>query len=367
MKSKTREPNPAKKGKRMFYVIRHTFIAIILLSFASLDASAVQFSQLFAFGDSYSDPGNFASIPGTVPRPAPYTPGVDPPSYYDGGRFTNGPVWVERVANRLGLAAAPALQGGTNYAFGGAKAGPLADPPGSAFPPTEANPPSLRDQAHQLLSQWGGAVPSDALYVILGGNNDVLGDALPIAGGGGDPSQVLTDAADHIAQMMGDLASAGAVNFLVLNLSDLGLTPDILFGLGPAPSSTARSVTMAFNDELGAALDGVENNHAIKLIRFDTFGFFDSVVSNPTAFGFTDTIVPSAINPVVAANFGLSVPDPDEAVWWDGVHPTAALHQALGDAVIRVVTVPEPLTASMGLVGLAVLGFGTCRRRWDAI
>lgn len=44
------------------------------------------------------------------------------PPYFR-GRFSNGPVWVEDLADRLALDLEPSLQGGTNFAFGGAETG----------------------------------------------------------------------------------------------------------------------------------------------------------------------------------------------------------------------------------------------------
>src|SRR6516164_3574154 len=70
------------------------------------------YSNLIVFGDSISDTGNGFLFTGGV---------ATAPPYFD-GHFSNGPMWVEVLADRLGLPApAPSLGGGTNYAFGGAE------------------------------------------------------------------------------------------------------------------------------------------------------------------------------------------------------------------------------------------------------
>ena len=52
------------------------------------------------------------------------TSGAEPASPYVDGEFSNGPVWVQDLAARLGLPAlTPSLAGGTDYAFGGATTG----------------------------------------------------------------------------------------------------------------------------------------------------------------------------------------------------------------------------------------------------
>ena len=183
----------------------------------------------------------------------------------------------------------------SNYAFGGAKTGPLASPPGSAFPPTLSNPaPSLLDQSYQLQNEYGGNLPQDALYIVFGGANEIYSDALPVAASGGDPSPILTNTADNIGGVINGLASAGAVNFLVLNMFKLGRTPQINFIGIPSNAATARSVTMAFNSTLNSVLDNLTNNLTINLIQFDLFNFFESVIANPTAFGFTNVTLPCA-------------------------------------------------------------------------
>ena len=70
-------------------------------------------SALFVFGDSLSDNGNGYPI-------ANYP--ISPPNAQ---RWSNGPVAVDYLAAKLGLALTPSTQGGTNYAYGGAATGPV--------------------------------------------------------------------------------------------------------------------------------------------------------------------------------------------------------------------------------------------------
>src|SRR4051812_32535836 len=78
---------------------------------------------IYAFGDSLTDTGNFSlSTLGVVPLSPPYAP----------GRFSNGQLWIERVAAAYGTQMTPSLAGGNNYAFGGATTGGTV-PPGVTF------------------------------------------------------------------------------------------------------------------------------------------------------------------------------------------------------------------------------------------
>src|SRR5215471_17330655 len=117
-----------KKGRFLLA----TILALGCLATATTHATA--YSALYVFGDSLSDSGNNAIVfaPNTTPVPISGNDFI-PTFPYASGRYTNGPVWAQDFAAGLGLGVSPSLLGGTNFAFGGARTGPLN--PGQ-FPPT---------------------------------------------------------------------------------------------------------------------------------------------------------------------------------------------------------------------------------------
>ena len=87
-------------------------IALLVFSWPDAEVRAGDITGIVSFGDSLTDTGNLFAATGQPPAP-----------YYQ-GRSSNGPVWVEYLANQLGVAApTPSLLGGTNYAWAGAATG----------------------------------------------------------------------------------------------------------------------------------------------------------------------------------------------------------------------------------------------------
>ncbi len=100
--------------KRQQTLLACLSITALVLGAAGQANGQAPFDEFIVFGDSLSDTGNvFISL------------GVPPsPPYFD-GRFSNGPVTVEHVADQLGFPALlPSIIGGTNFAWGGAETGP---------------------------------------------------------------------------------------------------------------------------------------------------------------------------------------------------------------------------------------------------
>ena len=109
---------------------------------------------MVVFGDSLSDSGNNALVPGLYQPNQVITGNTYVPSAtYGPAGPGDGPVWASYVAAALGVTLTPSLAGGTNYAFGGAKTGP--DP--SAFPY------SLLTQANQYLTATNNTASANGL------------------------------------------------------------------------------------------------------------------------------------------------------------------------------------------------------------
>lgn len=271
--------------------------SLLLLASATLSAGPI--SALNVFGDSLSDTGALTILsPGDCP----------PPPYFD-CRFSNGPVWAEVLAAELGLSAATAYAGGTNYAIGGQRTDQV-----------------LNGQLPAFLGTNGGMADPNALYIIWAGGNDFLQNTPP---GTYSP---LTAADNIIATVLG-LSAAGATDFFIPNLP------------------LAAPWAFAFNTALAAGLNGLGGG--LDIILFDAVALLIEITSNPAAYGFTNVTDPCFTGVSVCAN-------PDEYLNWDPVHPTAAAHQVIA-AAARAALIPEPGT--LAIFGLGLVGLGWSRRK----
>jgi outer membrane lipase/esterase len=289
-------------------------------------AATPSYSNMYVFGDSLSDTGNISYyFGGQIPQP-PYYP----------GRFSNGLIWVDDLAADLGLSISPSYPGGNNYAWGGAVTGPG----GGVLPPY-----ALLDQRDFFLEDHDGVADPDALYVIWGGGNDVL-------------DEDSANAPENLAAIISSLAAAGAVNFLVPNLPNIGLVP---LSLQDGSSAVKEQLTLDFNAELAQIIDELSATLPVNIVTLDVFGIFNDILESPGDWGYTNWTDPCYEGPLGIGGPGEVCDDPDAWVFWDGIHPTAHSHQLLADAALDALS-PVPLPAALPLF-LAALGAVGIRRR----
>lgn len=318
----------------MSRLLRRAALAALTFAAASVAgaASAQTYDRLVVFGDSLSDNGNLYLATGGSTPPSPP---------YGAGRFSNGPVFTERLgfdaANFMGP-----VTGSINYAFGGARTD------------SQASPPGMRLQLGQYL-QRGGTFGSNDLVSVLGGANNIF-QGLPAAGASASPTAAIAPVAQSAAAdinfIVNGIAQAGAGTVLVTNLPKLSITPQ--FRGTPAAPLADYAVT-TFN---GALLTGLTATAAAQqgtnIILMDLFKVGDVVAANPSAFG---------VSNVTQACFdGASLcSNPDDYFYFDGVHPTAK-----GHAVIAQLANDYLYYGDLGSQ-TAVLGETAWRHREDAL
>ncbi|HBY42678.1 MULTISPECIES: autotransporter domain-containing protein [unclassified Brevundimonas] len=310
--------------------------ALAALSLAAVSAagaaSAQSYNRLVVFGDSLSDNGNlYLATGGTTPTSPPY----------GAGRFSNGPVFTERLGFTAANFMGP-VTGSINYAFGGARTD------------SQTAPLGMRLQLGQYL-QRGGKFGAGDLVSVLGGANNIF-QGLPAAGASPNPTgsiaPVAQSAAADINFIVNGIAEAGAGTVLVTNLPKLSLTPQ--FRGTPAAPLADYAVT-TFN---GALLTGLNTTAAARpgtnIILMDLFKVGDVISANPSAFGVSN-VTQACFNGVTLCS------NPDDYFYFDGVHPTAK-----GHAVIARLANDYLYYGDLGSQ-TAVLGETAWRHREDAL
>jgi phospholipase/lecithinase/hemolysin len=313
--------------------------------------AATPFSAIYSFGDSLSDAGNLYTISQNPIYGIPH----QPLSPYSDGRFTDGNVWVQDLAQMLHMPAVTAsLLGGNDYAYGGATTGT-----------TDIHAATLIDlpsQVEQFAAEHPGGASSTALYTIWAGANDIFAalDALETnAINMTEADAVVGEAAENEAEAAAELHTLGAEDFLVINVPNLGLTPAYL---GSGQQAEATTLAKLFDTDLEAAFASLRG---ITVYTVDAFDLLDYAVANPDKYGFTDVSSACWTGGFTGGN-GSLCSDPDQHLFWDDVHPTSIGHQIVADAAIGAIgaAAPEPSTWALMLVGFAGFGaFAGLKRR----
>ncbi len=243
------------------------------------------------FGDSLSDTGNLFLALGQQQPPS--------PPYFQ-GRFSNGPVLPEWIAQRLGFAAPrPALAGGSNYAVAGAQTGAGILPNGA---------PNVGQQIESYLSQ-DRPESGDLFYLFAGANDLIFAQRSPEA------------IADNLTDHISTLAEAGAQQFLVGNLPDIGQLPAVL---RQGQGDLLTGAVLATNQALAARFESLEQQFGIEILELDIAGAFEEILDNSQELGFSQTTEP-ALDPLT----GEVVENPEEYLFWDEIHPSTRTYELI--------------------------------------
>ncbi|WP_428394652.1 DUF4214 domain-containing protein [Lichenicoccus sp.] len=297
-------------------------------------AALPTYSALYAFGDSLSDAGNLSIVTAVAGR-EPVSPPYHQEQYgsISGNVFSNGPTWVQDLSVALGLGTlSPSLATGNDFAYGGAETGPT--------PQNASNPGIEAISLPAQLTQFQAKVPSpsaNALYTVSIGANDLLAI---LSSSGLSAAQQTTDVTDAVSNEIGfikSLVTNGAKSMLVLNVPDLGKTPDVMQGqangsgvASAAFDAEATQLTAEYNTQLASQLTTVTGLSA-KIV--DGFTLVDNAVAGPVAYGLSNVTTPVWSGNFTSASSGTLAATgtgaQNQYLFWDHLHPTEAGHQAI--------------------------------------
>src|SRR6185437_8475168 len=127
------------------------------------------------------------------------------------------------------------------------------------------------------------------------------------------------------------LIGRGAHNFLVLNVPDLGKTPDETAN-GSAAAANASALAALYNSELAAALRPLQTVPGYRVDLVDTFSVLNQVSADPGAYGFTDVTDPVWTGNLTNSGSGTLAATgsaQNQFLFFDSLHPTSQAHLLL--------------------------------------
>ncbi|RZI83939.1 MAG: hypothetical protein EOP38_10940 [Rubrivivax sp.] len=310
-------------------------VAAALVAALGLSQGAwAQYSKVVVFGDSLSDTHRIYEFTKAV-----FGVGLPPSPPSMLGRFCDGPVAVENLAQKLN---APIL----NYSFAGSQTGYgtlVLIPWGiltqvnehlnhGAMVPTITTLPLISDLT-SLIPGTGRADPK-ALYFIWSGPDDFY------APGGMAPKTIET-ATRNIQQAITSLYNAGARYFFIPTMPDLSITPRALEKEQTQPGYIAKASLLStqFSDALKKALvTSAAKAPKARIMVFDTLPFLAVEKAKAEAEGKNTTQVchHGTLNWTIF-NTDPPCPDPENYLFWDDNHPSAAANRVLGEAWAKAV------------------------------
>jgi len=291
----------------MFFFSRVTFVLAtkigigIAMSQAGRQSSGVfetTRGRIVAFGDSMTDNGGAWILSNhTWPKD---------PAYFD-HHFTNGPVWVEYLAQKLGMELIDLAIGGatSNNSVVKGVTGRTGNIP----------VPSAMDQLASFLESH--SVDAQDLYVIMIGANDILYD------------YTIEGVIPAIKYMITNLHKNGATKFIVASYPNLASLPLHAYS---SPSVTYRlgKLSTDLQTSLRSLRYSLCRASGINVGFMDVFGLFQNMLEDPVNYGFdADTTGESCLVGAYSEAPRTLCPDPDRYIFWDEYHPTRVVHQYL--------------------------------------
>jgi phospholipase/lecithinase/hemolysin len=235
---------------------------------------------------------------------------------------------------------------GTDFAVGGAVTGPTAinsalsqlDGLSAQLSTFKRDVPTPQANALATVSIGGNdilAILNAANFSTIYGTGTTLGNVAATAAG--------TDVAQSVAleaTFLSGLISTGVTNIVVMNVPDIGTTPEAL--AMTAAQDAAGTVLSAYYNQLLAADINALNQGQVTIKIDDAFSMIDSVVANPSVSGLTNvttpvysgdssTFVPADLATTITANW-------NQYLFFDTIHPTETGQTGLAQQALLQLT-----------------------------
>jgi phospholipase/lecithinase/hemolysin len=320
---------------------------ILLFGFAVCPAQAA-FTSLYIFGDTVSS---------TTDSPG----GSD----YYGNRYSNGRVWVEVLAQQLGLT--------NNYWYSTNSSNPLSYTNLSASSTNwsySSNNNSYYDHNSALLvpevnSFSAPTNATNALFIVWVNDADfvdILNQTTPILIS--PPyttaqlpqwTNVFNLSLTNHFQVITNLYAKGARTLIMPNAVDLTKVPGYAYYLNSSNALFFRQRVMAFNAAFANTLNSAKAScPGLTIYVPDFFALLDNVVSNSANYGLTNALDANGLSigareDSALTNKALNGPGTNY-IFWDYEDPSAKFHAVLADVAQQLIS-PARITNFTVLTG----------------
>jgi len=289
-----------------------------------------EYNAVVAFGDSLTDHGGLQSYIGL------YDPIENPYGAFN--VWSNGDTWVEYFADELGATLDNnAIAGATTYGHENEAIQEMSD---------DGDLPNLGlvGQVNTYIDSSPTFIPSTTLFTIWIGGNDLLefsrgeaytNDPVTLIT---NPVHLITRAMSNIQTAITNLHSEGAVNFLILNLPDLGSTPRFI-NLSDNEQAAATAMSTSYNGALSTLVSNLRSNMpGVTIHYFDVFTYLNNMIDDDVFDNTTDTYM--TLDEDGNYTGGTNGPAEDY-LFWDMIHPMTKAHEYLGLEVADTVLAEE--------------------------
>jgi len=285
----------------MFSIFLSFFLIILTTNLLS-NAQKPPFDTIVSFGDGNTDTGNVYKLTNQQ------WPLVPP--YYQ-GRFSNGPVWIEKLN----------ISKIMNYAYDGATIDN--DNLIAGFTgPNRTRVPGVRQQIKYYLSNNDITTINLArtLYVIWAGADDYL-----------DNSSLTSDlVVNSLMDAVYDLVLVEIANLLIINLPPLQSYPDFN---NSTYNSTLSERVIDHNNYLVSNISQIQTNYETTTIKiFDLYSLITGILSNNSIL--TLNKINKCWN-IVNYNIVSQCTNPNNYVFIDDFHFTTSIHQTIANNIVQ--------------------------------
>jgi phospholipase/lecithinase/hemolysin len=279
------------------YIVRSRNIVLFLIVIFfvyQIQSENIPYDTIVCFGDSMSDTGNVYNLT-DFKWPL--------PSYYE-GRFSNGPVWIEKLT----------IAKLVNYAYGSATSDN-----NLVIGVTEFNTvvPGVRQQ----IAMYKNATDltkinfDRTIYVIWAGGNDYFFNASL------NPSTVVNSLMNGI----NDIIQIGGTHFLIVNQPPSVYPALILTNL----SDYYTGLTLQHNSNLSNSIQTLQSNSSnLSIIFFDIYSLITGILQNSSAYGINNT--QNCWSTLTGTVIELCT-TPNTYLFIDEYHFTTHVHQIIAD------------------------------------